>query len=126
MSRTQTLEVPQHVAGTDLRPVVALLPVAAVDGSGTELQRDRGSGGNVARAVKGAVALALVGHLATAGMALRDAVSRPAIAWETAGIAKTATLARIAVLPVLGPTGYTKDVKPKLELATKAMALQGG
>ncbi len=126
MTRRQLLEVPQQVAGTDLRPVVALIPVAAHDETGGATTRDAAEGGREGSLVKGALAAALVGHVALAGAALKDALARPDIVWDTAGIAKQATVAKIALLPMMGSAAYTKDVKPKLEVAASALALQGG
>ncbi len=125
MARTETLEVPQEIAGTDLRPVVALLPVATADRYGGAEASESG-GGKGAMVVKGALASLLVTHLATAGAALRDALSVPDHVWDTAGIPRTATVAKIALVPVAGAAAYKNDVKPKLDVAGEALELQGG
>lgn len=124
MARTETLEVPQEIAGTDLRPVVALLPVATADRDGGA--EAKGSGGKGSMVLKGALVSLLVTHLATAGTALRDALSVPDHVWDTAGIARTATVAKIALVPVAGAAAYKNDVKPKLDVAGEALDLQGG
>jgi hypothetical protein len=141
MARTETLEVPQQIAGTDLRPVVALLPVAATDRHGGAQPRRKGrkggqggnddeggkdKGGKGAVVVKGALASLVVTHLVTAGVVLKEALSVPDHVWDTAGIPRTPTLAKIALLPVAGAAAYHNDVKPKLDVAAEALELQGG
>jgi hypothetical protein len=125
MARTQTLDVPQEVAGTNLRPVVALLPVAAVDEHGGAEASDSG-GGKGALALKGAAASLVAVHLASAGLALKDALATPDIVWDTAGIPKRSGLAKIALVPIVGATQYQREVKPKLTVAGEALEHQGG
>lgn len=127
MARTQTLQVPQHLAGTDLRPVLTLLPVPADPTAGTGGAEVRAEGsGAAATLVKGALAAALIGHVASSGAALKDALGRPDHVWDTAGISRTATVTRIALVPGIGVAAYTRDVKPRLEVAAEALQLQGG
>lgn len=126
MSRAQTLQVPQHVGGTDLRPVVALVPVTADDARGGAEATERRSGGGVALVLRGVLGAVLVAHVASAAAALRDALSTPDLVWDTAGVAKTSGIAKIVLVPVAGPAGYTRDVKPKLAVARDALRLQGG
>ncbi len=125
MARTQTLDVPRDVAGTDLRPVVALLPVATADEHGGAEATDSG-GGKGAGVVKAAAASLVAVHLASAGLALKDALSTPDIVWDTAGISKRSTLVKIAVVPVGGAAQYQREVKPKLTVAGEALEHQGG
>ena len=125
MSRTQTLKVPHEVAGTDLRPVLTLMPVPTTGEHGGAEASDDG-GGKVGTIIKGLIATALVGHLAVAGMALREAISTPDIIWDTAGIAKKSTITKIALVPGAGAANYKNEVKPKLDQAADAMRLQGG
>ncbi|QXC61111.1 hypothetical protein KSP35_22820 [Aquihabitans sp. G128] len=125
MSRTQTLQVPQHLAGTDLRPVLTLLPVAATSPHGGAEAKDDGpgKGPSVARA---AAVVAVGAHLAGAGLALKEALGYSDFVWDTAGIARTPWLARIALVPVVGARQFSADVKPRLEQASAAIELQGG
>ncbi len=124
MSRKQTLDVPQAVAGTDLRPVLTLMPVPSTgDHGGAEVTDSGGKGGLIVKLVLGSL---LVGHLATAGLALREAISTPDIIWDTAGIARIPTIAKIALIPGLGAARFKNEVKPKLDQAAAAMKLQGG
>lgn len=125
MSRTQTLQVPQHLAGTDLRPVLTLLPVAATDRTGGAEAVDA-EGGAGATVVKGALGALVVAHLASAGLALKEAIATPDLVWDTAGIPKKASVAKIALVPFAGAAGYTRDIKPKLAVAADALKLQGG
>ncbi len=138
MSRTKILQLPQHVGGADLRPVLALVPVTADDArGGTEVAGRRASGKDSGKArrkgggkagllLKGALGTVLVGHLATAVAALRDAAATPDLVWDTVGIAKKTALVKIAVVPIAGPAAYTRDIKPKLTTASDALRLQGG
>lgn len=142
MSRNKTLQVPKHVGGTDLRPVLALVPVTADDArGGAEIagRRDSGKGrrksggkaggkggGKAGLLLKGALGTVLVGHLATAVAALRDAAATPDLVWDTVGIAKKTALVKIALVPIAGPAAYTRDIKPKLTTASDALRLQGG
>lgn len=125
MSRTQTLQVPQHLAGTDLRPVLTLLPVAATDATGgaEAVDADGGAGGAV---LKGAAGALLVAHLVAAAVALKEAAGTPDLVWDTAGIPKRASLVKIALVPFAGAAGYTRNIKPKLTVAADALKLQGG
>lgn len=136
MARIETLEVPQEIAGTDLRPVVALLPVATADRHGGAVARRKGAkadtggtddqGGKGSVVVKGALVSLLVTHLVTAGVVVKDALSVPDHVWDTAGIPRTATVAKIALVPVAGAAAYQNDVKPKLDVAAEALEHQGG
>lgn len=126
MSRTQSLKVPQHVGGTDLRPVVALVPVPADDAHGGAEATDHRGRGKAGLLLKGALGTVLVAHLASAATALRDATSTPDLVWDTAGVAKKTGIAKIVLMPVVGPAAYTRDVKPKLDVARDALRLQGG
>lgn len=124
MSRKQTLKVPQDAAGTDLRPVLTLMPVPTTgEHGGAEATDEPGKGGLIVKALVGTV---LVGHLASAAMVLREAIGTPDIIWDTAGIAKTPTIAKIALVPFVGAAGFKNTVKPKLDQAADAMRLQGG
>jgi len=125
MSRTQTLQVPQHLAGTDLRPVLTLLPVAATSPHGGAEAHDDGPGKGPAIA-KAAIVVAVGAHLAGAGLALKQALAYDDFVWDTAGIARTPTLARIALVPVVGARAFTADVEPKLAQAAAALEHLGG
>lgn len=124
MSRKQTLKVPQNVAGTDLRPVLTLLPVPTTgEHGGAEADEEGGKAGTI---VKGLLATALVGHLVMAGLALKEAIAIPDPVWDTAGVAKTPTLVKIALVPGAGAAGFKNTVKPQLDQASQAMRLIGG
>lgn len=125
MSRTQLLEVPGDVAGTQLKPVVALLPVAAPAATGGTEASDGGGAGLLGVVKKAAVAAA-VGHVVTAGATVKDALGTPELVWDTAGISRTRTIAQIALLPGIGAQRYRADAKPKLAVAEQAVEHLGG
>lgn len=125
MSRTTFLDVPADVAGTRLKPVVSLVPVAAPPGTGGAEVHERGGAG-LRGVVKKAAVAAAVGHVVTAGATVKDALGTPDLVWDTAGISRTRTIAQIALLPGIGAQRYRAEAKPKLAVAEQAVEHLGG
>lgn len=126
MSRTQTLKIPTDAAGTDLRAVLTLMPVPATSEFGGLEATDDDGGGSAGTVVKAFGGALLAGHLAMAAMALRDAMAFDDLVWDTAGVPKLATMAKIALVPGLGAAQFRSTVKPKLDHAQAAVHLIGG
>ncbi|HEX2577681.1 MAG TPA: hypothetical protein VHK88_15115 [Aquihabitans sp.] len=65
-------------------------------------------------------------HVATVAVTLRDALAFPDPVWDTAGIPRTTTVAKVAIVPFVFAPKYRAEQKPKLHAAAEALRLQGG
>ncbi|CAN5605016.1 hypothetical protein BH10ACT1_BH10ACT1_19050 [soil metagenome] len=125
MSRTQTLQVPHNLAGTDLRPVLTLLPVASTSPHGGAEAHDDGPGKGPG-IVKAALVVAAGAHLAVVGLTVKKALAYDDFVWDTAGIDRKRWLIKIAVFPGAGSRQFAADVEPKLAQAAEALEHLGG
>ena len=76
--------------------------------------------------VEGVGGIAAAVAVGLAVLAVADAVRRDAYVWEVAGLQRTLWIALIIGLPIAGPLVYLTRIRPQLDAAGRATALQGG
>jgi len=126
MANVRTVPIEDAPAAAGLRPVVTLVPL------GPELMVDvldpdaPSTGSRVFTAVKAAIGVAGIAHLAVAVPMVKEASSVPDIVWDTVGLDKKATIAKTLLLPWGGPVSYKRTVKPLLDEGQLAVDHLGG
>ena len=126
MANVRTVPIEDAPAAAGLRPVVTLVPL------GSELKVDivdpdlPSTGRRVFTAVKAAIGIAGIAHVAMAVPLVKEASSVPDIVWDTIGLDKKKTIVKTLLLPYAGPASYKSSVKPLIDEGQLAVDHLGG